>query len=40
VKVFVPKFNSLSLEMPANLGGFLSPKFMPPLGPKPGVVNI
>jgi hypothetical protein len=41
VKVFAARFDdSLSRDAPTNRGGFLSAKVMPPLGPKPGVINI
>lgn len=34
------RFDSFNLEVPTNLGGFLSPSVMPPLGPKPGVISM
>lgn len=37
VKVFIPRLDSLNLELPS---GFLSPSVIPPLGPKLGVINI
>jgi len=38
VKVFIARFDSLNLEGPS--GSFLSPKVIPPLGPKLGVESI
>jgi hypothetical protein len=40
VKVSIAKLDSFNLEAPNGLGRDLSPRVIPPAGPKPGVDNI